>query len=199
MRKSWFIALAGGVALLGGAAFVAETDEDDDEQEQSISLDKVPKPVIDAVKAKFSQAELTGAETFKDDGKTCYEVELKQDAKEIDVLCIADGTILEIEKEVAVADLPPAVTQGINSKYPNAKITEAEEVTELADDDEDEGQDGDDEEEGDDEDDNEDELVYEVEITTADGKSLEVEVSPAGKVLEAEADDDSDAESDDDK
>jgi uncharacterized membrane protein YkoI len=209
MRTSWLIAIAVGLTLLAGAAFVAD-DDDNDEQEQKVSLDQVPKPVTDAAKAKFPQAELKGAESFKDDGATVYEVELKQAGKSIDVICKADGTILEIEKEVALADLPAPVTQGINSKYPSAKINEAEEVTELADDDEDDEEeagdddkDGDREEDGDDDEnedeDEDDQLVYEVEITTADGKQLEVEVTPAGKVLEVEADDDSENEADDDK
>jgi uncharacterized membrane protein YkoI len=208
MRSSWLIGLGGSLCLFAGAAFTADADDDgkEDEQEQKVSLDQVPKAVTDAVKAKFPKGELKGAEMGKDDGVKFYEVGLKMDGKSVDVVCKTDGTILEIEKEVAIADLPKAVTNAINGKYPNAKLKEAEEVTEFAVADEEtrkedaknkkqEGgkqaaDDDDDEAEG-------DELVYEVEITTAGGKSLEVEVTPAGKILEAEADDDEPGESDD--
>ena len=167
----------------------------EDEKESKIALDKVPKAVLDAVSEEFPNAKLEVAETVDDDGETLYEVELKEAGRSIDVLLDDEGEIYEIEKEIAVGDLPKEVIGALNAKYPGAKIEEAEEVTEYEDDEEeadeektekaeDEGEDG------------EEETYYEVEIVTADGKTLEVEVSADGKEVEAEANDDSDEKDD---
>ena len=163
------------VSMLGAGA--------EDGKESKVALDQVPKAVLGAVKAEFPKAEVEAAETGEDDGKKFFEVELKQDGRSIDVSCSADGTILEVEKEIAAEDLPEAVTKALTATYPGAKIEEAEEVTLFEDaDDEKEA----DDENGDDAGDAGEELVYEVEIVTADGKNVEVEVSADGKELEAE-------------
>ena len=78
----------------------------------------------------------------------------------------------EVEEEVAIADLPAAVTDAIKAEYPNAELLEAEKETE----------DG--------------PTTYEVEIKN-DGKTLEVEVSPEGKILEVEEEGDDDDGGDD--
>ena len=78
------------------------------------------------------------------------------------------------EKEIPVADLPAAVKDAIEKKYPKCKILEAEM-----------------EKEGDD-------VEYEVEIMTADGKKLELEVSKDGKTIEVEDEDEDDEDDDKD-
>jgi putative PepSY-like beta-lactamase-inhibitor len=127
--------------------------------EEKISVKELPKAVLRAVKEKFPKAEIKGAAKEEEDGKTTYEVMLKVKGRSVDVAMKADGTILEIEKEMAVDDLPKAVRKTLSAKYPNAKITKAEAVTK--------GEDG--------------PVRYEVAITT------EVVLNAKGKIAGASA------------
>src|SRR5262245_7668500 len=87
-------------SLLVTAAFAAE---------EKIPVDKLPKAVADAVKAKFPGAELKGAEKEEEDGKTIYEVALVHKGVTYDVSATADGKIVEVEKLITAKDLPAAV------------------------------------------------------------------------------------------
>ncbi len=131
--------------------------------EEKIPLDQVPEKVIAAVKEKFPDGKLTGAEKEKENGEVFYEIALKDKDQKIEVLCKPDGTIVEIEKEIAAKDLPEAVTKAIEEKYPKATLKKAEEVFKK------------------------DKLeYYEVVLVTAKKKTVEVEVAPEGKILKEE-------------
>jgi len=54
---------------------------------------------------------------------------LKVKGRSVDVALEADGTIREIEKEVAVHELPSAVKKALAARYPKAKIEKAETLT----------------------------------------------------------------------
>ena len=99
--------------------------------EQKVAFKDVPKAVLDAVKVKFPKAELTGAVQETEEGKTTYEISLKDKGRKVDVALTADGKIKEIETEVAVKDLPAAVSAALEAKYPNATIKRAEQITEI--------------------------------------------------------------------
>ncbi|HEV3162452.1 MAG TPA: PepSY-like domain-containing protein [Isosphaeraceae bacterium] len=156
--RSIIVAGAGLVLLAIGSNIHAD--------EQKVALKDVPKVVLDAVKAKFPGAELTGAEKETEDGKTSYEVSLKQGGQNIDVGISAEGKITEIEKEIATKDVPAAVTTAVGAKYPNSMLKKAEEIIKI---------------EGGKETKN-----YEVIVVTAAKKTIEVVVSPQGKILEEE-------------
>jgi Putative beta-lactamase-inhibitor-like, PepSY-like len=96
--------------------------------EEKISVKELPKAVLKAVKEKFPKGEIKGAAKEEEDGKTTYEVMLKIKSRSVDVALKADGTILEIEQEIDVDDLPKAVRKTLSAKYPNAKIAKAEAV-----------------------------------------------------------------------
>jgi hypothetical protein len=147
------------VALL--AAAVASADE------EKVPLDKVPKPVMDAVKKRFPKAEVKSAAKEKEGDKTVFEVTLKEAGKNIDVTLTEAGALVTIEKEVAFKDLPKAVADAYESKYPKAKYTIVEEVIKVTD-----GQ--------------EKLEYYEAVLVTADKKTLEVSVTPDGKVKNVE-------------
>jgi len=129
-------------------------------QDKKIALDKVPKPVLDAVKAKYPGAELKSAEEDKEDGKTLYEVALTFKQLTLDVKLTPDGKFVEIEKAISAKDLPRAVTAVLDSKYPKATINKAEEVTKG------------------------DQVGYEVGLVTADNKKVGLELDAKGKILE---------------
>jgi uncharacterized membrane protein YkoI len=152
------------VAGLLGLAGAARADE------EKIPLDKVPKAVLEAVKTKFPNAEMKGASKEKEDGKTLYEVSIKNKGQSIDVELSEDGKILAIEKEIDAKELPKKVTGGLEAKYPKATYKKAEEVIKV-------------------ENGVEKPAYYEVVLVTADKKTFEVEVTADGKIQKEESKD----------
>ena len=129
--------------------------------EEKVPLDKLPKDVVKAVKAKFPKAEMANAVKLTADGKTTYEVTLKTGKLGIDVTLTADGKITQIEKELDFKDLPKAVAAAFTEKYPKANIKRIEELSK------------------------EDKIIsYEMLIDTTAKKTLEVYFDPMGKFLQ---------------
>src|SRR5262245_17957758 len=135
--------------------------------EEKVPLDKLPKAVVDAVKKRFPKAELVSAEKETDDGKTVYEVAIKNDDQRIEVTLTPDGAITEIEKQIGTKDLPKAATEALAGKYPKASYKIIEQVTKVKD--------------------GKEKLeYYEVLLVTADKKKLEVSVTAEGKLTKEE-------------
>jgi uncharacterized membrane protein YkoI len=119
--------LALGVAL--GLLTVAAARAAD-EGEKKVPLDKVPKAVLDAAKAKFEGAEIKGASTEKEDGKLVYEISLIHKGRKIDATFTPEGKVVSVEKEIKSGEVPKPVADALKEKYPRAKVKIAEEVTE---------------------------------------------------------------------
>jgi uncharacterized membrane protein YkoI len=152
---------AAGVAVLLLATAAGRADE------EKVPLDKLPKEVLDAVKAKFPKGELKGAEKEVENGKTVYEVNLTDGTKKVEATFTADGKILSTETIIAAKDLPRAVMATLEEKYPKAEYKTVEEVVEYKD-----GK--------------EEPAVYEVLLNTADKKTFEVVLSADGKIKKTE-------------
>jgi uncharacterized membrane protein YkoI len=129
--------------------------------EEKIALDKLPAKVKEAVKAKFPDAELVSAEKENENGKTVFEVAIKNKGNKLEVTLTEDGKILSIEKEIAAKDAPKAVMEALEKKYPKAEIKKVEEITKG------------------------DKVTYEFLITAGD-KKLEVVFDAQGKLVEEE-------------
>lgn len=155
--------LASLSSLLGALALGAMVGAD----EEKIPVEKLPEAVLKVVKAKYPQAKIDEASKEVEDGVTTYEVELKHEGRGVELTLKADGTIVEVEKEVAAETLPEAVKAALTAKYPNEKIKKAEEVTK--------GETG--------------PVLYEVEI----GKA-EVVLDAQGKIVKTEDEEDDDDE-----
>jgi len=152
---------------------VEKKDEKKDDKkapaEEKVDLEKVPKVVLESVKKKFPDAKLVGASTEKDGDKLVYEIEIKVKDKTIDVTLTPDGKIVLVEKEIDPKDVPKAVAEALEKKYPKATIKLVEEVSK------------------------DDKIEkYEYQIVTADKKMLEVSFDPAGKFLAEEVKKDGD-------
>lgn len=130
---------------------------------------EIPKKVMDALKAKFPKAEITKWTKEKEGDKVVYDIEFKQGKQKFEADIFEDGTIHNWEKEIAARDLPKAVTDAVNKKYPRATMKEVMQVTEM--------KNGKEALEG-----------YEIVLETADKKSVEVMVAPDGKILEDSSD-----------
>jgi uncharacterized membrane protein YkoI len=136
-------------------------------QEVEIPLDQVPKAVADVAKAKFPGAKWREAAKETEDGKTVYELAITHDSHKMDVTFQPDGTLVLVETEVPEAELPAVATKAVKDKYPGAKIDLAESVKKGPD----LKQEVD---------------YYEFHLTTADKKSVELEVDGKGKILKTE-------------
>jgi uncharacterized membrane protein YkoI len=153
---------AGGliaVAALGLVAALAAVRAD----EEKIDLEKVPKAVLDAVKKKFPDAKLTGASKETEGGKTAYEIEFTFKDHKYEAALTEDGKFIDIDKVIDAKELPQEILKALEEKYPKAKYDVIEEVTK------------------------DDKIAeYEVELTTADGKKIEVVLDTKGKVTKEE-------------
>ncbi len=146
----------------------------------------LPAAVEAAIKALYPQAVIEEVQV-EQEGLKVYEVELEQNRQDVEVTVAPDGTIVEVETELAMEDLPPAVAAAITQAAEGARIKEViEEVTYAV-----------------------VKLVkldrpqtsYEAELIR-DGKISEIEVAADGTILEqgdnGEDNDDKCAEDDDD-
>jgi Putative beta-lactamase-inhibitor-like, PepSY-like len=130
--------------------------------EEKISVKDLPAAIKKAIKKKFPKAEIEKAAKEVEDGKTTYEVLLEINDHPVDVAFKADGTILEIEREIPFKQLPNQVKKALAARYPEAKIEKVEMVTK--------GEDG--------------PAVYEIAIKT------EVVLTAKGKFVQAKEEDD---------
>ena len=135
--------------------------------EEKVPLDKAPKAVLEAAKKRFPKAEVVGVSKEGEKDKLVYEVELKEAGKTIDVTLTPEGVITVIEQEIDAKDLPKAVSEALDKKYPKAKFNIVEIVYAVKG-----GKENLD--------------FYEVELTAADKKVYEVKIAADGTVKEVE-------------
>jgi hypothetical protein len=154
----------GLIAVLLAFAIAAPIARADD-KDKKLDLDKIPKKVMDSLKAKFPKAEIHKWTKEKEGDAEVYDIEFTENGRKCEADIKEDGTMVNYEKEVAAKDLPKAVLEAVEKKYPKATLKECMECTEIK---------GKEEKlEG-----------YEINLVTADKKAVEVTVSPEGKILE---------------
>jgi len=160
--------------------------------------DALPQTIIDAVNQELPNGTIVAATKEEEKGEISYDVEVEVDGKKFEVEVAEDGTVIEVEEdddadedndvdedgdadddddadeeiEVAVDQLPQAVTDAVVQAVPGGTIVEAEMETE-------DGQN-----------------VYDVEVEVG-GKEFGVEVTEDGTVLEVEEEDADDIDDDD--
>ncbi len=152
-----FMVLFAGLLLAQPAARAPDKDK--------LGLDKIPKKVMDALKAKFPKAQIHKWTKEKEGEIVVYDIELKQEGRKFEADIKEDGTIHNWEKEIAAKDLPKAVKKAVEKKYPKSVLKEIMAITAV--------KDGKDLPDG-----------YEIVLETADKKGVEVTLAPDGKLLE---------------
>jgi hypothetical protein len=157
--RTWLSAIV--FLALTVVAGVARSDE------SKVPLSEVPQAGLEAVKAMFADADITGAAKETEEGKTVFEVSLKQKGRNIDVTLGTDGKIQLIEKEIAAKDLPAAVKRALEAKYPKATYKIIEEVSNVKD-----GKPTLD--------------FFEALLVTANKQKLEVQITPDGRIKSEE-------------
>jgi hypothetical protein len=153
MKTNHLAALLAGGLLLAGTAFA---------QEKKIKRSDLPPAVEKTVTVQSAGATIRGFSTEKEKGQTLYEVEMTVNGHSKDISMAADGSIVEIEEQVALDSLSPEVKAGLQAKAGKGKILKVESLTKK------------------------DKLVaYEAQVDT-NGKKSEVQVGPDGKPLDHE-------------
>jgi len=153
MKVNPFVAMAATGLLLAGTASA---------QEKKIKRSDLPPPVEKTVAAQGAGATIRGFSTEKEKGQILYEVEMTVNGHSKDISMTADGSIVEIEEQVALDSLSPEIKAGLQAKAGKGKILKVESLTKK------------------------DKLVaYEAQVET-NGKKSEVQVGPDGKPLDHE-------------
>jgi hypothetical protein len=153
MRKNLFVAIAVGGLMLSGTASA---------QEKKIKRSELPPAVEKTVAAQSGGATIRGFSSEVEKGQTLYEAEMIVNGHSKDVLMAADGSIVEVEEQVALDSLSAEVKAGLQTKAGKGKILKVESITKK------------------------DKLVaYEAHVDT-NGKKSEVQVGPDGKPLDHE-------------
>ena len=131
-------------------------------QEKKIRRSDLPPAVEKTVAANSEGATIKGFSTEQENGQTIYEAEMMVKGHSKDISMTADGSIVEVEEEVALSSLSPEVQAGLQEKAGKGKIGKVESISKKG------------------------KLVaYEAHVVT-DGKKSEVQVGPDGKPLDHE-------------
>ncbi len=153
MKANLFLVFATSGLLLAAIASA---------QEKKIKRSDLPPAVEKTVAAQSAGATVRGFSTEKEKGQTFYEAEMTVNGHSKDVLIAADGTVVEVEEQVALDSLPADVKTGLQAKAGKGKILKVESLTKK------------------------DKLVaYEAQVET-NGKKSEVQVGPDGRPLDHE-------------
>ncbi len=149
------IRLAVPTLLLCGSAALAA-------QETAITRARLPAAVERTVAEQSKGATIKGFSKELEDGRTTYEVELRVAGHTKDVTMDSTGTVIEIEEQVALDSLAPAVQQAIKTAAGTATIGVVERLTK-----------------------GEKLVAYEAHLTR-NGKRSEIQVGPNGEKLDHE-------------
>ena len=114
------------IALLAATALFAGDSK-------PLTKKDLPTPVLAAFQKAYPLAKLKACSSEKKDGKTCYELESMDGKTERDLIYAEDGSVMEMEEGIDLANLPEAVKQGVSEKYPKAMIKKAEKLTKGSD------------------------------------------------------------------
>jgi uncharacterized membrane protein YkoI len=128
---------------------------------EKIPLDKIPQPIVDAVKMKFPKAELKHANKETEAGKVVYEIGLDVDKVHMHAMVTAEGKLYAIHRDVDPKAVPDKAAKAVRAKYPKASWEAVEEITDA------DGK----------------VTAYEVSVGAGEGRVIEVTVDLSGKIL----------------
>ncbi len=129
-----------------------------------VSIDKLPKSVVQTIKAKYPKAQLLSAGKETADGESHYLVNLKADAESFRLTLTPRGKLLESSRKVDLKYASKYVELALRKNYPGAKVDEARErIVDPG---------------------KANKKTFIVTITTPANKKLEVTFDPRGSVLE---------------
>ena len=95
-------------------------------QDKKITREQLPKAVAATVDRETQGATVKGFVTERENGKKVYEAETVIRGHTRDLEIAADGTLNEVEEEVAMKDLPASVQAAILAKAKGASVVKVE-------------------------------------------------------------------------
>jgi hypothetical protein len=98
-------------------------------QEKKIDPSTLPPAVHKTVQEQSKGATIKGYSTEREHGKSVYEVEMMVNSHSKDIQITEDGTLNEVEEEVAFASLPANVQAALTARAGGAKILKVESLT----------------------------------------------------------------------
>ena len=124
----------------------------------------VPRTELPAAVQKTADAQSKGAVVKRyvkdnEDGQLEYEMEMTVNGHSRDISIAPDGRLLEVEEQVELNQLPPAVQQGLKDKAGTGNITKVESITKKG-----------------------NIVAYEAQVRTK-GRHSEIQVGPNGQPL----------------
>ncbi len=128
-------------------------------QERSVKRADLPPAVQKTADAQSAGATVRGYSSETEDGQLEYEVAMTVKGHGRDVTIGPDGSIIEIEEEIALDSLPAPVREGLQQRAGSGKIGKVESLTKHG-----------------------AIVAYEAHVTTG-AKRSEVQVGPDGKPL----------------
>jgi hypothetical protein len=122
------------VALVPAAVLAQTTAKPATPPKPAAAKPKVtlPPAVEAAFKAAYPSATINNVSKEKEGGQEIYEVESVDRGLHRDLNYKADGTVVDMEEEVAEADLPASVAAAIKTRYPKATVAKREKLTKGA-------------------------------------------------------------------
>jgi uncharacterized membrane protein YkoI len=109
------------------AGFLASTTAH--AEEKRIRRENLPPAVEKTVAEQSQGATIKRFSKEVEHGKTYYEAELTVDGHGRDISMAENGTIVEIEEEVALDSVPPAVNKALVKAAGSGKITKVESLS----------------------------------------------------------------------
>lgn len=161
MRAYLFVAAAALLTVLATAGRT-HAQAQAQSQSQTIPVAEAPKAVIDAVKAKFPDAEIQKAKKKVENGKTFFGIGLTSKGTERSLTLTEKGKIVEAKSVVAASALPAKVAEAVYAAYPNSTTKKAQKVTAYK-----------------------EEKSFKVEVVTSDKQTKTIVLDAEGKVLSA--------------
>src|SRR6516165_642664 len=99
------------------------------EKEKKIHRSDLPPAVEKTVAAEsVAGSTIRGFSREQESGKVCYEAEMTVNGHSKDLLIAPDGSIVEVEEEVAFDSLSRAIQAGLQSKAGAGKILKIESI-----------------------------------------------------------------------
>jgi hypothetical protein len=137
-------------------------------QEEAVTQDKIPRTVMDALRGRFPDARIDTCLRTREGRDVVYDIEFHQRSRKFEADIKENGAYINYEQAIEAGDLPKVVRDVLARRYPRTTPTEVMKETEVK------GK-------------TERLSAYEVVLMTDGGKSVEVRLSPNGKVLEVSA------------
>jgi hypothetical protein len=153
MRANSFRLLVLGLAAIGIVSLGAWAGQKND--------DPVPPAARAALQKLAGDAKISKIGVEREHGVLLYEAEWEKDGREVEAEVTADGDLVELEEEMSMRDLPPAVRKAVEGRFTGASKVEVEKKIVV---------------------------VYEIEGKVGD-KEIELMVFPTGEIHEDDEED----------